>query len=132
MLASTEKYHFFAMNASKDHQKEWGSAATNAGKTLINIPEGGTLTLTNIAKPEEISLSLNASKKINGTDVKGNEKFTFTAVLSNYEKSGQYYPGSSAYEGISESLDEYKKSIIGQKKTTQNSAAKYSILKSIN
>ncbi|MEI3192988.1 MAG: FctA domain-containing protein [Lachnospiraceae bacterium] len=123
LLASTEKYHFFAMNASKDHQKEWGSAATNAGKTLINIPEGGTLTLTNIAKPEEISLSLNASKKINGTDVKGNEKFTFTAVLSNYEKSGQYYPGSSAYEGISESLDEYKKSIIGQKKTTQNSAA---------
>lgn len=52
------------MNASKAHQKDWGSVAENAKKTLINIPEGGTLTLTNVEKPGKTSVAFNASKRI--------------------------------------------------------------------
>ena len=77
LVAKTGKYHFFVMNASKAHQKEWGSVAENAKKTLINIPEGGTLTLTNVEKPGKTSVAFNASKRINETDVPGTEKFSF-------------------------------------------------------
>ena len=122
-MAKTGKYHFFVMNASKAHQKDWGSVAENAKKTLINIPEGGTLTLTNVEKPGKTSVAFNASKRINETDVPGTEKFSFSAILSDYVTGGQYYPGTSEYEGISESLADYKKRIINQEKTAENSGA---------
>ena len=123
LVSKAGKYHFFVMNASKAHQKEWGSVAENAKKTLINIPEGGTLTLTNVEKPGKTSVAFNASKRINETDVPGTEKFSFSAILSDYVTGGQYYPGTSEYEGISESLADYKKRIINQEKTAENSGA---------
>ena len=51
------------------------------------------------------------------------KKFSFSAILSDYVTGGQYYPGTSEYEGISESLADYKKRIINQEKTAENSGA---------
>lgn len=81
------------------------------------------MTLTNVEKPGKTSVAFNASKRINETDVPGTEKFSFSAILSDYVTGGQYYPGTSEYEGISESLADYKKRIINQEKTAENSGA---------